>query len=62
MPTPAGNRRAAPTRDESPALFQGVQRTAQVLRALARHDPQSGRSGARLTDVVAATGLSKSTG
>lgn len=39
------------------APFQGIQRTAAVLRALAK---ESG-SGARLTDLAAATGLSKST-
>lgn len=61
MPTSTAPAHTAPARDESPALFQGVQRTAQVLRALAHHDPQSRRHGARLTDVVAATGLSKST-
>lgn len=40
-----------------PAFGQGIERTAAVLRALSKHS----RSGARLTEIAMATGLSKST-
>lgn len=51
---PAYNRQSMAA---DPTLYQGIARTAAILRACAGF----GRQGARLTDVARATGLSKST-